>query len=136
MTTKELSARLDRLIQFETGGWRVRKEADLVDSENRVTGSKYSTERAPGAGAFAKRNLGKAILTPGYAFIGSSVGHGVFPHVKGATAIGTGIGAVAGLATGNVLDRTRKRLALGRELQPRFFQDYLQARGIHERRAQ
>jgi hypothetical protein len=72
---KELSARLDKLIQFDIGGWRVRKSADIVGPSGRVTGTEYKPEKAPGFGSALKRNAGKIALPAIGAVTGAALGH-------------------------------------------------------------
>jgi hypothetical protein len=72
---RELSAMLDSIIQFEQGGWNVRKVADYVGPGGRVTGNEYKSEKAPGIGAVLKRNAGKIAFPALGAVTGAALGH-------------------------------------------------------------
>jgi hypothetical protein len=72
---RELSAKLDDLIELDIGGWRVRRTADLVGPGGRVTGNEYKSEPAPGFGAAVKRNVGKVAFPALGAVTGAALGH-------------------------------------------------------------
>jgi len=82
---RELSAKLDSIIQFDIGGWRVRKTADLVGPGGRVTGNEYKSEPAPGFGSAVKRNIGKVALPAVGAVAGAALGHAGWGRARAAT---------------------------------------------------